>query len=243
MNRSQGLNRRHALKLLAGGGAGATALTKMAGGAGLAAMLGAVPDPLEAAQAATRRGLPRLKITDIKVIRTQVGNTHMCNAKVYTSEAGLYGVGDGNHAERTHLVAETIEKFLKPAVVGRYCDEIEYMWQMAWLAPYWRGSVDANNAMSCIDGALWDIFGKRAGVPVCNFLGGKVRPSLPMFANVGGASLRAQEDNARRAIESGYKYLRVASVGKAGNPGGGGGGRGQGAAPGGPGGAAAAPQG
>ena len=82
MNRSQGLNRRHALKLLAGGGAGATALTKMAGGAGLAAMLGAVPEPLEAAQVATRRGLPRLKITDIKVIKTQVGNTHMTNAKV-----------------------------------------------------------------------------------------------------------------------------------------------------------------
>ena len=88
MNRSQGLNRRHALKLLAGGGAGATALTKMAGGAGLAAMLGAVPDPLEAAQVATRRGLPRLKITDIKVIQTQVGNTHMTNAKVFTSELG-----------------------------------------------------------------------------------------------------------------------------------------------------------
>ncbi len=139
MNRSQGLNRRHALKLLAGGGAGATALTKMAGGAGLAAMLGAVPDPLEAAQVATRRGLPRLKITDIKVIKTQVGNTHMTNAKVLTSEAGLYGVGCGGHAERQAIVAETIEQFLKPAVVGRYADEIEDIWQMAWLAPYWRG--------------------------------------------------------------------------------------------------------
>ncbi len=52
-------------------------------------MLGVLPDPLEAAQATTRRGLPRLKITDIKVIRTQVGNTHMTNAKVLTSEPGL----------------------------------------------------------------------------------------------------------------------------------------------------------
>src|SRR6185295_18222549 len=96
-----------------------------------------------------------------------------------------------------------------------------------------------NNAMSCIDGALWDIFGKRAGVPVCNFLGGKVRPSLPMFANVGGASLQAQEDNARQAVENGYKYQRVASVGKRGNPNAGGrgsgagGGGGQGSGPGG----------
>jgi mannonate dehydratase len=240
MERPQKIGRRQLLKVLTGGGTGMAALGTMgAAGAGVTAMMASAPNPLEAAQTATRRGLPRLKITDIKVIRTQVGNTHMCNAKVFTSEPGLYGVGDGNHAERTHIVAETIEKFLKPAVVGRYCDEIEDIWQMAWLAPYWRGSVDANNAMSCIDGALWDIFGKRAGVPVYNFLGGKVRPSLPMFANVGGASLQAQEDNARQAVENGYKYLRVASVGKRGNPGGGGrgsgagGGGGQGNGPGG----------
>src|SRR5260221_5309738 len=162
MDRREALNRRQALKLLAGGGAGATALTRMAGGAGFASMLGAVPDPLEAAQATTRRGLPRLKITDIKVIRTQVGNNHMVNAKVFTSEAGLHGIGCGGHAERTLLVGETIEQYLKPAVVGRYADEIEDIWQMAWLSPYWRASVDGHNALSGIDGALLGIIGQRA---------------------------------------------------------------------------------
>ena len=164
-----------------------------------------MPDPLEAAQVATRRGLPRLKITDIKVILTQVGNTHMTNAKVLTSEPGLYGVGCGGHAERQAIVAQTIEQFLKPAVVGRYADEIEDIWQMAWLAPYWRGSVDANNAMSAIDGALWDIMGKRAGMPVHNLLGGKLRPALPMFANVNGSDLKELEDNARARIAEGLQ--------------------------------------
>jgi mannonate dehydratase len=234
MEKSQRLSRRSLMKLAGGGATGAAALTALnaSGGSALAAAISSMQDPVQAAQTATRRGLPRLKITDIKVIRTQVGNTHMCNAKVYTSEAGLYGVGDGNHAERVYLVGETIEKFLKPAIVGRYTDEIEDIWQMAWIAPYWRGSVDANNAMSTIDSALWDIFGKRAGVPVCYFFGGKVRPSLPMFANVGGATLQAQEENARQAIESGYRHLRVAAVGKRGNPNAGGGaGRGRGAGP------------
>jgi L-alanine-DL-glutamate epimerase-like enolase superfamily enzyme len=92
-------------------------------------------------------------------------------------------------------------------------DEIEDIWQMAWMAPYWRSSVDASNAMSAIDGALWDILGKRAGMPVYDLLGGKVRTALPMFANVNGASLEQQEENARRAIETGYKYLRVGAVG------------------------------
>ena len=102
---------------------------------------------------------------------------------------------------------------LKPAAVGRYVDEIEDIWQMAWLAPYWRGSVDANNAMSAIDGALWDIMGKRAGMPVHNLLGGKVRPALPMFANVNGRDLKQLEDNARARIAEGYKHLRVGAVG------------------------------
>ena len=219
------LNRRQALSLLAGGGAGA---------AGFAAMVGGRPSPLEAAQVATRRGLPRLKITDIKVILTQVGNTHMTNAKVFTSEPGLYGVGCGGHAERQSIVAQTIEQYLKPAAIGRYADEIEDIWQMAWLAPYWRSSVDASNAMSAIDGALWDIMGKRAGMPVHNLLGGKLRPALPMFANVGGRDVKELEDNARARIAEGYKHLRVAALGGDGS--GGGPGAARGAGPGGRGG-------
>ena len=172
-------------------------------------------------------GLPRLKITDIKVILTQVGNTHMTNAKVLTSEPGLYGVGCGGHAERQSIVAQTIEQYLKPAAVGRYVDEIEDIWQMAWLAPYWRASVDASNAMSAIDGALWDIMGKRAGMPVHNLLGGKLRPALPMFANVNGSDLKQLEDNSRARIAEGYKHLRVGAVGGDGTGrGGGAGGRG-----------------
>ena len=59
MDRLEALNSRHALKLLAGGGVGATALKTLAGGAaGFVSLMGAMPDPLEAAQVATRRGLP-----------------------------------------------------------------------------------------------------------------------------------------------------------------------------------------
>src|SRR5215510_8626928 len=109
--------------------------TLVAGGAGVAALIATTPDPLAAAQSTTRRGLPRLKITDIKTILTQVGASYMTNVKVFTSEPGLYGVGCGGHSERQLIVATTIEQFLKPAVVGRYVDDIEDIWQMAWQAP------------------------------------------------------------------------------------------------------------
>jgi hypothetical protein len=56
------MNRRKALKLVTGGSA-----------AGLAASIAGAPGPLQMAQAATRKGLPPLKITDLKVILTQPG--------------------------------------------------------------------------------------------------------------------------------------------------------------------------
>lgn len=200
------VSRRGVIKALAGGSAGAAAGAAAAGGmlAGLT-----LPQPLEAAQAASTRGLPRLKITDVKVIRTLVEGNYLTNVKVFTNEPGLYGVGCGSHSERPYLVAETIEKFLKPAVVGRFADDIEDIWQMAWVAPYWRAGVDSNNAMSAIDGALWDILAKRSGVPLYTLFGGKVRPALPTFANGAGSTPQELEDSVRKSMEQGYKHIRI----------------------------------
>ena len=206
------MHRRNAVSILAG---------SAAAGIGIS-----LPNPLLAYQNATRIGLPRLKITDVKVILTQVGGNHLTNVKVLTSEPGLYGVGCGTHAERPLIVAETIDKYLKPLAVGRYVDEIEQIWQTAWVAPYWRASVDANNAMSAIDGALWDIMGKRAGMPVCHLMGGMVREGCRMFANAGGRSLQELEDSVRKAMEAGFQHVRINPVSANGFGGGGPGGRG-----------------
>jgi mannonate dehydratase len=215
------MNRRRALQsLLVGGGA----TTALAGRDAFASVFGVV-EPLEAAQSAARRGLPPVKITDVKVFLTQVGGSQFCNVKVLTDEPGLYGVGDGNHAERVSIVAQTIDEFLKPLVVGRRVDEIEDIWQTLWVAPYWRHDVDASNSMAAIDGALWDIMGKRAGMPVYKLLGGKVRPGCRMFANAGGQSLQQLEDNCRALMAQGYQHIRLRGLG-----GGGGDGRGAGRA-------------
>src|SRR5205814_2125515 len=170
------------------------------------------PEPAEFAQAQARRGLPPLKITDVKVIRTEVGNAQFLNVKVLTSEPGLYGIGDGNHAERVSIVAADIEKFLKPMIIGRNADEIEDFWQTAFVSTYWRSAIDANNAMAAIDGALWDIAGKRANMPVYDLLGGRVRAGCRMFANAGGRSLQDLEDSIRQSMAKGYQHFRFGGV-------------------------------
>jgi galactonate dehydratase len=42
------------------------------------------------------------------------------------------------------------------------------------------------SAMSGIDIALWDLKGRRLGVPVYQLLGGKVRSKVQVYAWIGG---------------------------------------------------------
>lgn len=142
-----------------------TALQMFTGGGGMAATLaGTAAGPLQAAQAIARRGLPPVKITDVKVILTQPAGDQLVIVKVMTSEPGLYGLGCATHRERPLVVATAIEQYLKPFVIGRNCDEIEDIWQSAYVSSYFRSGVSLNNALSGIDGALWDIL---ASARVC----------------------------------------------------------------------------
>jgi mannonate dehydratase len=203
------MNRRQAIGRLAGGTAGLAAATY--GVAGFP--IGATASPLGSVQdEMSSKGLPPVKITDVKLILTEMGRgngSHMVNVKVLTSEPGLYGVGCGTHNERAHIVAETIDKFMKPMVVGRNVGDIEHIWQTAWVAPYWRASVDSSAAISAIDMALWDIMGKRAGLPVYSFLGGKTRNYLTMFTGAGGSTPHELEDGVRERMEQGFRHFRV----------------------------------
>lgn len=183
-----------------------TVLTTMAAaGGGILASAG----PLGAAQSAARRGMPPLTIKDIKVIMTQPAGSQLVVVKIQTSEPGLHGVGCATHQERPYAVAAAIEKHIAPFILGRNCDEIEDIWQSIYLASYFRSGVTLNNALSGIDGALWDILGKRLGVPVYQLLGGKARAAVPLYAHASAGSFEELEERVREWMEQGYRHVRV----------------------------------
>jgi mannonate dehydratase len=187
------MNRRKALRLLASGSGLAT-------GAAL---------PISAAAQTATRGLPPLKIIDVKTILTQPGPDQLVIVKVLTNEPGLYGIGCATHRERPLAVATAIDQYLKPFVIGKNPEDIEDIWQSAYVSSYFRSGVTLNNSLSGIDGALWDIMGKRANMPVYKFLGGKVRAAVPLYTHASAKELPELEDQVRKYMADGYRYVRV----------------------------------
>jgi mannonate dehydratase len=88
---------------------------------------------------------------------------------------------------------------------------------MAMVHGYWRNGPVLNNAISGIDQALWDIKGKRAGMPVFQLLGGKTREAAAVYVHADGRNSSEVEENVRKFVEDGYHFIRI-QVGGYGGP-------------------------
>ena len=159
------------------------------------------------AQAVT--GTAPVKIRDIKTILTAPNRIRLVVVKVETTEPGLVGWGCATFTQRALVVQTALEQYLKPFLIGRNVDEIEDIWQSSYMSSYWRNGPVLFNAMSGVDIALWDIKAKRAGMPLYQLLGGKVRHGADCYYHASGANFTEVEDNARRGMELGFRHVRV----------------------------------
>ncbi|HEY2596498.1 MAG TPA: enolase C-terminal domain-like protein [Chloroflexota bacterium] len=151
-------------------------------------------------------------ITAVRAICTAPDGIRLVVVKVETSEPGLYGLGCATFTQRPLAVVTAIEEYLAPFVMGHNPDDIEDIYQAAYVSSYWRSGPVLNNALSGVDMALWDIKGKRAGMPVHQLMGGKCRSSASLYAHASGADLQELEDNVRGFMERGYRYVRCQMV-------------------------------
>ncbi len=117
------------------------------------------------------------------------------------TEEGLYGVGESSGWPR---VIQTAIEDLKPLLIGEDPSRIERLWQKMLLGMMGHGmtGVVGAGAMTGIEIALWDILGKRLGVPVCDLLGGMVRDKVRVYAHA------STVDRAHELKERGYTALK-----------------------------------
>jgi mannonate dehydratase len=154
-------------------------------------------------------GLAPIKITNVKVFLTVPDDQNLVVVKIETSEPSLYGLGCASYRRRTHLVAEAIERYLKPFVIGKDPEQIEDLWQTTYNMSYWRNGSIFNNALSGMDQALWDIKGKRANMPVYQLLGGKVRFAVDCYAHARGDELETVEAEVKALMKKGFRHIRI----------------------------------
>lgn len=150
-----------------------------------------------------------ITIRDVKVILTKPGRSRLAVVKIETSEPGLYGLGCATFTQRIFAVKAAIEHHFKDFLIGRDVDRIEEIWNMAMVHGYWRNGPVLNNAISGIDQALWDIKGKRANMPLYQLLGGKSREAAAVYVHADGRDPQEVEDNVRKYMEQGFRYIRV----------------------------------
>ena len=149
-----------------------------------------------------------MKITNCRVIVTCPGRNYVL-LKIETDEPGLYGVGDATLNGRELSVASALQDHLFPLLIGRDPDRIEDIWQSLFRGTYWRGGPVLMTALAGIDLALWDIKGKRAGLPLYSLLGGKTREGALAYTHVGGSDFDQVEAGVRAALVRGFKVVRV----------------------------------
>src|SRR5438270_10499506 len=173
-------------------------------GAAVAGLAGANTNSLSAAASSSAAsGSTPLKITRVKAILTAPARIRLCVVKVETSEPGLYGYGCATFTQRIRTVVTAVEQYLDPFLRGKDPDNIEDLWQAMYQSSYWRNGPVLMNALSGVDAALWDIKGKRAGMPLYQLLGGKCRTGVPVYRHAAGKTPEAVVEAAHRFMSDG----------------------------------------
>ncbi|MDT4762715.1 mandelate racemase/muconate lactonizing enzyme family protein [Sphaerochaeta sp. PS] len=151
-----------------------------------------------------------MKITDIKTYKHFSVWRNLIFVIVETDE-GISGIGEATIRNKEMAVTEAIEHHLKPMLIGTSPFQIEQFFQNAFLKDAWRNGAVFNSAISGIETALWDIIGKKAGIPVYNFLGGKLQDKILLYANTWFMQARTIDEFAQAAkdcVAQGFKALK-----------------------------------
>src|SRR2546426_558439 len=196
LNQRQSMNRRIFFK-------------QLSQGAALAGLMGAGGRASGAESVGPTSKLAPLKITKVKAILTAPARIRLCVVKVETSEPGLYGIGCATFTQRIRTVVTAVEQYLDPFLRGKDPDNIEDLWQAMFQSSYWRNGPVLMNGLSGVDAALWDIKGKRAGMPLYQLLGGKCRIGVPVYRHASGKTPEAVAEIARGFIGEGVRYIRA----------------------------------
>ncbi len=127
-------------------------------------------------------------------------------------EDGTVGVGEGG-VHGWQRPTETMVQTFAPYLVGQDPSRIEHHYQYLYRSSHFMGSV-VQGALSAIDIALWDIKGKRLGVPIYELMGGLTRHKVRCYMHVNGGTAEDLAADAVEQVKAGFSAIRFAAFGR-----------------------------
>src|SRR5215471_9818861 len=127
-----------------------------------------------------------MRITRLEIYIVRIDGRHPVIVRIHTDQ-GISGLGEAALAYGAGATAAAgmIKDLGEKLVLGRDPFRIEAIWSEFYDHSFWAkgGGPIVFAGISAIETALWDIKGKALGVPVYEFLGGKLRDHVSTYAN------------------------------------------------------------
>ncbi|KAL5522781.1 hypothetical protein ACEPAG_8799 [Sanghuangporus baumii] len=121
---------------------------------------------------------------------------------------GFVGWGEGSLEGHTEAVEGVYQEF-RDRFIGSNADNIEDIWQDGYRMGFYRGGPVLMSALSGLDIALWDIKGKKLGVPIWQLLGGKVRDRVRVYGWIGGDKPSDVTEGAKNRKAQGFTAVKM----------------------------------
>lgn len=159
----------------------------------------------------------RLRAAETKIARVET-RKHTLSGRDYlfveiSTQDGLTGLGEGSLPARTPIVEEAV-RWLAPHMTGSDPAGIEDHWnRMYHQLSRWRDGSVLMTAMAAVDIALWDLEGKRLGVPCWRLAGASSAKPLRVYyshwsQDVRPRSSAALRETAAKTREAGWDAVK-----------------------------------
>src|SRR5262245_26342436 len=126
--------------------------------------------------------------------------------EVLTDE-GLIGIGSAYTGKA--LVTSAVN-LMRPILIGERADEPARVTEKLRQSFFWQGRGGAvEHAISGIDIALWDLFGKICKQPVCRLLGGCYRDRIKPYGSLLFDEPARLREKLQQAVARGFKAIKM----------------------------------
>ena len=128
-----------------------------------------------------------MKITEIEspALGVGPGYDYAVIVVLVRTDEGLTGIGEASLGGRGRGVLGILDHF-RELLVGQDPARIEHWWSEMVRGTFWSTGQVVMSAVAGIDIALWDLKGKRLGVPVYDLLGGPTRERVRVYRHLAG---------------------------------------------------------